>query len=679
MTKSLPKLVLSASRDIPFSQLVLSQKNVRRVKSGLSIEDLADDIYRRTLLQSLNVRPMLDEHGNPSGMFEVPAGGRRFCALELLVKTRRMHRDQPVPCVVRETGIAEEDSLAENIMRVGLHPLDQFRAFRALIDAGLSEDDIAARFFVSVSTVRQRLRLASVSPALLDVYGEDGMTLDQLMAFSVTDNHVRQQQVWDQINQASHAPAYYIRRLLTEDAISSSDRRVRFIGVETYLAAGGHVTRDLFSSDEEGWLQDPALVEQLVTAKLEQQANALRAEGWKWVEAAVDLPYGCENGKRRISGQTVDLTDDEQDRLQALGARYDALGEEYGDVIELPEDVEATLASLEAEIAALTCRPVVYEPADMARAGVLVSLAHNGKLRIDKGFVRPEDEDAAPADDPRSCGGPAAQGSGETRGHESDADRDNIRALPERLIGELTAVRTVAIRDALAQAPHTAFLALLHAMCLSVFRFNAQAGCVQIAVTQVWLGTVAPSLRETGWSTSIQQRHDQWAERLPDDTACLWDWLAGLDTHEQMELLAHCVSLGVNALFEPVKGHDGRVSAHGVAQRLAAADAMAARLDLDMASAGWTPTVENYLGRVPKPKIIEAVREARGDEAAGLIAHLKKGDMAREAERLLEGAGWLPEPLRVARCVFAAEGSEVPAPIEDEQEDVRTELPIAAE
>jgi len=90
MTKQLPKLVLSSSRDIPFSQLVLSQKNVRRLKAGLSIEDLADDIYRRTLLQSLNVRPVVGEDGQETGMFEVPAGGRRFRALELLVKSKRM-------------------------------------------------------------------------------------------------------------------------------------------------------------------------------------------------------------------------------------------------------------------------------------------------------------------------------------------------------------------------------------------------------------------------------------------------------------------------------------------------------------------------------------------------------------------------------------------------------------
>jgi ParB family chromosome partitioning protein len=78
--------------------------------------------------------------------------------------------------------------------------------------------------------VRQRLRLASVSPSLLDVYGEDGMSLEQLMAFSVTDNHARQEQVWEQVNQGQHVPAYHIRRLLTETPFAASDRRVRFIG-----------------------------------------------------------------------------------------------------------------------------------------------------------------------------------------------------------------------------------------------------------------------------------------------------------------------------------------------------------------------------------------------------------------------------------------------------------------
>jgi ParB family transcriptional regulator, chromosome partitioning protein len=673
MTKQLPKLVLSSSRDIPFNQLVLSQKNVRRLKAGLSIEDLAEDIYHRTLLQSLNVRPVVGEDGRETGMFEVPAGGRRFRALELLVKSKRMAKDQPVPCVVREAGIAEEDSLAENVMRVGLHPLDQFRAFTALIDAGLSEDDIAARFFVSVSTVRQRLRLASVAPSLLEIYGNDGMSLEQLMAFTVNENHARQEQVWEQLSHTYQPSAHQIRRLLTEDAIPASDRRVRFIGLDTYVEAGGYIMRDLFSSDQDGWLQDPALVEQLVNAKLTTIAEEIGAEGWRWVEAAIDLPYGCERGKRRITGTTVPLTDDEQSKLDALVGEYDGLGEQYQDGGDLPDEVDARLTEIDAGITALTQRPVSYDPEEQARAGVFVSLSHDGRLRIDRGYVRPEDEPVAenPDDHESQAAGIASTGptvsvGGQVQtGEQADDEDDSIRPLPDRLVSELTAERTLALRDALANAPDAAFLALLHALCLSVFRSHVQAGCVQIGVTQAWLGNAAPNLRETVWSQSIQQRHEQWADRLPSEPDELWLALAAMPHEEQMVLLAHCVSLGVNALFEATKGYDGRISAHGVAQRIAAADALAGVVGLDMAEAGWAPTVDNYLGRVTKPRIIEAVREAKGDATAVLIEHLKKGDMAREAERLLAGTGWLPEPLRLPQTEAEPEADEQVADLPD--------------
>ena len=149
-----PKLTLSASRDIPFNKLVLSQSNVRTIKTGVSIEELAEDIARRTMLQSLNVRAVVDADGAETGMFEIPAGGRRYRALELLVKQKRLAKTALVPCVVRVDGIAEEDSLAENVQRAPLHPLDQFRAFKTLRDKGLGDDEIAARFFVSSAIVK---------------------------------------------------------------------------------------------------------------------------------------------------------------------------------------------------------------------------------------------------------------------------------------------------------------------------------------------------------------------------------------------------------------------------------------------------------------------------------------------------------------------------------------------
>src|SRR5216117_1474201 len=208
MASAVQKIKLSPSRDIPFNKLVLSQSNVRRVKAGVSIEDLAASIARRGLIQSLSVFPVVDAEGNETGMFEVPAGGRRFRALELLVKQKRLAKTQPVPCIVREGGIAEDDSLAENDERVGLHPLDQFRAFQTLLGAGLTEEEIAARHFVAPAVVKQRLRLASVSPKLHDVYADDRMTLDQLMAFSVTADQARQEQVWENVSRSGYDEPY---------------------------------------------------------------------------------------------------------------------------------------------------------------------------------------------------------------------------------------------------------------------------------------------------------------------------------------------------------------------------------------------------------------------------------------------------------------------------------------
>src|SRR5258708_24635916 len=197
MASTNQKITLSSSLDIPFNKLVLSQSNVRRVKAGVSIEDLAADIARRgCLLQSLNVRPVLNADGAETGIFEVPAGGRRFRALELLVKQKRLAKTAPVPCVVRDAStniLAEDDSLAENVQRVPLHPLDQFRAFRDMRQKGMSEEDIAAAFFVGVNVVKQRLRLPAVSEKPLDIYAENGMSLDQIMALSVTAAHGRQE------------------------------------------------------------------------------------------------------------------------------------------------------------------------------------------------------------------------------------------------------------------------------------------------------------------------------------------------------------------------------------------------------------------------------------------------------------------------------------------------------
>lgn len=211
MATAKQKITLHASRDLPFNKLILSQANVRRIKNGQSIEDLAASIARRGLLQSLNVRPVLDGERNETGMFEVPAGGRRYRALELLVKQKRMVKTEAVPCIVSDANSAvpiEEDSLAENFHREDLHPLDMFRAFQTLHDQGATHEEIAARFFVSATFVQQRLRLAKVSSKLLDIYAQDGMKLDELMAFTVTDDR-RLGEIEEALERIENRPMIY--------------------------------------------------------------------------------------------------------------------------------------------------------------------------------------------------------------------------------------------------------------------------------------------------------------------------------------------------------------------------------------------------------------------------------------------------------------------------------------
>ena len=260
MAKLAKKITLSRSRDIPFNQLERSASNVRRIKTPAAVTEMAEDIAYRGLLQSLNVRPILDADGNETGRFEVPAGETRFDALELLVKQKRMSKTEAVPCVCRDPNsgiLAEDDSLAENTLRRALHPLDEFRAFLAMREKGMSEDEIAFAHRTSKRVVAQRLALAKVSPKLHDAFETGAMSLAELEAFTAHPDHARQEQIWEAIENSHFRETWRIREMLTETSVPASDKRARFIGLDAYAAAGGPVLpRYLFDDDEDGWLDD---------------------------------------------------------------------------------------------------------------------------------------------------------------------------------------------------------------------------------------------------------------------------------------------------------------------------------------------------------------------------------------------------------------------------------------
>lgn len=646
MATAVQKITLSPSRDIPFNKLLLSQSNVRRVKAGVSVEELADDIARRGLLQGLSVRAVVDQAGVETGMFEIPAGGRRYRALELLVKQKRLAKTAPVPCIVRDSGIAEEDSLAENVQRAPLHPLDQFRAFLALREKGQSEEEIAAAFFVSVNVVKQRLKLASVSPSLLDVYAEDGMTLDQLMAFTVSTDHERQEQVFDRLKASYDKQPYTIRRMLTEGAVRASDKRAQFIGVDAYVVAGGTVLRDLFQGDDGGWLQDVALVDQMVAERLKAEADAIAAEGWKWIEVAPDFAYGHAFGLRQLRGEAVPLTAEEETTRDALQAEFDRLSQEYQDADELPDEVDDRLGELETALDSFEERPVVFDSAEVMRAGTFVSVASDGRLRVERGYVRPEDElpvehdDAANKETSRTAAASHDAGDVDIVADELIAEPEEdegLSPISDRLMTELTSYRTLGLRQALGERPDVAFLAALHVLTLKTFYNYGSDSCLELDLKSVGFGTQAPGLNDSATADAIRARHESWAKALPKESADLWQALQEWDGDSRASLFAHVISLSVNTVHE-AWNRRSRAFAH--------ADRLAQAVELDMAAAGWKPTVDNFLGRVTKARILQAVAEAKGQRAADRIEHLKKGDMAAEAETLLASTTWLPEPLR---------------------------------
>lgn len=631
-------MTISILREIPLNKLVPSAANVRRTGRETGLDELAASIAAHGLLQSLSVRPQVDKEGAETGKFEVIGGGRRLAALKLLAKRKVRARNAPVPCLVQQSGAAEELSLAENVVREALHPADQFEAFARLQrEQGFGAEDIAARFGVTAAVVRQRLRLGAASPKLMGLYREGTINLDQLMAFCLTDDHARQEQAWEALSW-NKAPEM-IRRLLTESHVSARDRRAVFVGAEAYEAAGGTILRDLFTEDGGGYFADAALLGRLVQDKLEVVAQEVQAESWKWVLAMPDYPHA--HGLRRVYPQQVELAEDKQARLDALTAEYEALSAEWD--AELPDEVAARFDTLKAEIDQLSDRSYAYAAEDKARAGAYVTLGHDGLARIDRGFVRPEDEAVPEPEEGQEEEGPAQEPEpqAETEEEGEEDEPDGLTPLSDRLIADLTAHRTAALRNAVAERPEVALLAVVHVLALSTFYHGYDQGSsLDIRAASAGLANHAPGIEDGPAARSSAERHARWAWDLPRDSADLWDWIVALDADEHMRLLAHCAGLTIQAVRTP---YDRRPRARAHADRLAAA------LALDMA-AHWTPTVDSYLGRVTKARILEAVREGVSDEAAERITGLKKHAMAETAEQLLAGTGWLPPDLRTPRA-----------------------------
>jgi ParB family chromosome partitioning protein len=613
---------------IPLNKLKKSPKNARKTPhTEAVIEAYAASIAAKGILQNLVVEPELDSEGADTGFYFVTIGEGRRLAQLLRAKRKQIKKTEPIRCIIDTANDPHEISLDENVTRENMHPADQFEAFKKMADErGFGAEEIAARFGVTPHVVRQRLRLSAVSPRLIEAYRNGDIGFEQLVAFALIDDHDRQEEIYTRLSY-SRDPVT-IRRMLTETNVAATDRRAVFVGHEAYSEAGGAILRDLFTDDRGGYFEDAALLDRLALEKLQQVAARLQAsEGWKWVEANLDFPHG--HGLRRVYPREVELPAEDQAAYEAAQAEFDLLTKQHESLEELPDDVDIRFGELEAEIERFEVLRKAYDADDIACGGAFVVLNHDGEVRVERGFIRPEDDNRQ-QNSAKSRVQDDDDGAGDDDG-ESDA------GLSDNLVADLTSHRTLGLRLALSEQPDVALVAVTHTLLAQTFYRGAEANVLDIRPGGLFLGSHADGIGDTEAGRAWSERHARWAAQLPRDVADLWAFVVVLDHDSRMAIFAHCVALTVNAVKLP-RDHRPRA--------LATADRLAEAVALDM-TRYWRPTVRTYLGRVTKARIIEAVREAVSAEAADRMADMKKPDMAEAAEQLLATTAWLPALLRL--------------------------------
>ena len=632
-------------RFIPLNKLKKSPNNARKTPhSEASIEAYAASIAAKGILQNLVVEPELDADGATTGFYFVTIGEGRRLAQLLRVKRKEIKKTEPIRCIVDTANDPHEISLDENVTRENMHPADQFEAFRKLAEErGYGAEEIAARFGVTPHAVRQRLRLGAVSPRLMEVYRNGDLALDQLMAFAITEDHARQEAAFERLSHNRDAST--IRRLLTETHVAATDRRAVFVGAEKYTEVGGTILRDLFTEDRGGYFEDVTLLDMLVLAKLGREADAvMEAEGWKWAQVFFDYPHS--HGLRRIYPQAVELSAEDQAALNIVKGEFDSLTAQHERDAELADEVDARFGELEAEIERLEAKRQAYDPADIARCGAFVILNHDGTLRIERGFVRAEDEKQERHAHEVSGGGEGGEasddgesgpnGDGDETLDAEDEECDDEKPLSDILIRDLTAHRTLGLRLALREQPEVAIVAVTHALSAHIFYRGADAHVLELRPTSTYLASHADGIEDTKAGKAWADHHARWAAQVPRDVSGLWAFIVELDHDSRMALFAHCAALTVNAVKLPTERKP---------RAMATADRLAEAVTLDM-TAHWRPTARSYFGRVTKPRILDAVREAVSIEAAERMADMKKQDMAEAAEQLVVATGWLPALMR---------------------------------
>ena len=623
---------------ICLNQLVLSPANVRKTPATAA-EDAALEASIRAhgILQNLIV------HATPidgKGVYEVDAGGRRLKILQKLAADGVIDADAKVPCKIRESEDAVETSLAENTIRAAMHPADEFVAMAALIDAGSTIDEVAKRFGTSERHVRQRLRLGKLAPELLDSYRNGDISLDVVTAFTLGADHAAQLAVWTQVKDQSYIQPYTVKRLLTESAVPLDSDLGMFVGAEAYAAAGGKVTRDLFSGDDDGFLDDPALVRRLAIEKLEAKAAELRPQ-WAWTKAVLDPEYRMLAQYARVEPKPAEVPADLAAEIERIEHRLGELEDIDGDAFtdELAAEA-AQLGERRTAIDETIDGLAVFSKKDRKRAGCIVSIGDDGKFCLHQGLVERaalrgdadageldahtgDDDDepfAPPSDDEDDHPGPRSSSGAE------QALRKEC-GFSQLLVDDLKAHRLQITRAHLAGNFEVAFDLALYALCAEVFdRFRFHANPLDLRAIEATPRSSLNDLTGTAADRLLDTHRNAldlaWIELPPAER---FEALAALPADAKQRLFAWCIA----ATLKPQLAIEDRADA--------VIESAGYRLAIPFFEF-WRPTAANYWGRAKKAHGLDIGHGILGDRWAHDHADDKKPVLAAALETAFDPA-----------------------------------------
>lgn len=663
MQQSAPAVQLE-TRLIPLNALFLDEANARGsadADPALADADdqLAVSIHAQGLLENLVVTPRDDRFG-------VTGGGRRLRALQRLADDGTIPVDHPVPCTMVPNDRAGEASIAENEVRVAMHPADQVRAFARLSREGASADQIAARFGVGVRTVQKRLRLGGLPNEILASWRDGGIRPDCVEAFATTADTALQRRLFESFSKSGMLYAHNVRHALAERHTRSDSYLAKFVGVEDYVAAGGRTEDPLFVEDRDAGLVtflDPDVLHAVAEKKLAAVVADYAAE-WKWTRAVLVVPQDEMDRYRQISPYRAGKPTEEEETT--LSEAYDAM-QELDERIRWGNDDAETNAEARAQFDRLFAETnklereigerSQYSKNARKHAGVLATLdEHTGALQIYHAMLRPEDaaayETAVKSTPiPETEDGTAAPGS--AAGSDAAPGAPKAPKYTDALRSDLRIMRTIAVRSALSRDPAAA----ADILAFTLLRKSARADAMGYDYTAMPLSITA---QHQGVYVSDPMREHESMARLdtPFPVNADVSWLAEKDHAAAFRafrrlpdavratFLAHAVArLTVHALGDD----DGAPPAQ---------EQLVRDLDVDfpaeLRAAGFLPLDPDIVwNRMNKQLVLDAGRAAFGEEWAAEHGRAKKKDLVAAAARDFRpdssrsaesdgGADWLP-------------------------------------